>query len=953
MKKTYAISLAILFFAITHLQAQSTAKLIKKVEAQPGTLGIAYEKYKMPNGLTVIVAEDHSDPIVHVEMTYHVGSNRETPKRTGFAHFFEHMMFQGSQNVADEEHFKVIQTSGGSMNGTTNRDRTNYFQTVPSNMLETTLWLEADRMGFLLPAFTNKKFENQRSTVKNEKDQRYANGYGMLPEVQDQTIYPYGHPYSWQTIGYVDDLDAADSNDLKNFFLKWYGPNNAILVITGDVNTQEVLGMVEKYFNSIAKGVDVPILPKNPVTLEESKTTSVDSKITFPVSSITYPSVPTFHNDEAALDILSQLLSNGKNSVLYKRFVESGNSVQASCSNGTFEIAGEFNFVVATYPASMGGLSQLEIKNELTAALADFEIQGFSDEDLNRIKSELVANYYSYIETIASKASVLTQYEMLLPTRDFTLTDDIARYQKVTKADIMRVFNLYIKGRNHVTVNILQHPDLATNPKARIKPYESENPYKDAKPDKSAYQGLTYKLNVDIAGFDRSKKPTISNAKPAVVPVFYKKTMDNGIKLIGTKSAESPRVYITINFKGGHLFETGKVKNGTAAMLASIMTEGSATKTPLEIENILKDLGSEISFSSGNNAMSAQIECYKNKLTETMAVFEDLFYNPRFDEKEFKISKKATLQSITGNAYDASYHGQKNLNEMFFGTDNPIGILSLSDYKQASKISIEDLKFFHQNFLSPNLTTISIIGELDETAAIAGFAGLSKWQNKNLILPVYNQFPAQNTKPQIFMLSQEYAKQTDLTIAFRSIPSELFGDFLRASVMNYALGGNFNSRLNLNIREDKGWTYGIRSGFSTPKMGYPSVYFVSAGVKSNKTDSSIMEVMKELKNYRENGITDEEFSFTKRALLGSEALKYESPYSKLSFLSTINEYDLDRTYNDKRAEFITNITKEEVNAMAKKILTLDNMIIMCVGDDIIINDKLNQLGYGKVKVLKY
>ena len=223
MKKLFYLASAIGLLGFQSIQAQTT--LIKKVDAQPGKLVIPYEKYKMANGLTVIVSEDHSDPIVHVEVTYHVGSNRETMKRTGFAHFFEHMMFQGSQNVADEEHFKIVQGAGGDMNGTTNRDRTNYFETVPSNMLETALWLEADRMGFLLPAFTNKKFENQRKTVKNEKDQRYGDGYGMLPEVQDQMIYPYGHPYSWQTIGYVDDLNEADSTDLKNFFLKWYGPN--------------------------------------------------------------------------------------------------------------------------------------------------------------------------------------------------------------------------------------------------------------------------------------------------------------------------------------------------------------------------------------------------------------------------------------------------------------------------------------------------------------------------------------------------------------------------------------------------------------------------------------------------------------------------------------------------------------------------------------------------------
>lgn len=953
MKKIYSISLAILFFATSLVKAQSTATLVKKVEAQPGKLVIPYEKYKLANGLTVIINEDHSDPIVHVEMTYHVGSNRETPRRTGFAHFFEHMMFQGSQNVADEEHFKMISNAGGSMNGTTNRDRTNYFETVPSNMLETALWLEADRMGFLLPAFTQKKFENQRSTVKNEKDQRYANGYGMLPEIQDQTIYPYGHPYSWQTIGYVDDLNEADSSDLKNFFLKWYGPNNAILVISGDVNTKEALAMVEKYFGSINKGVDVPALPKKPVTLEETKTLSVDAKVFFPLSSITYPSVPTFHNDEAPLDILAALLGDGKNSPLYKRFVDSENSVQAMCSNSTYEISGEFNFIIVTYPSSSGGLTEKEIRNELALALADFEKNGFTDEDLNRIKSELTARYYGYIETIGSKAGILTQYEMLLPNKDFGISEDIARYQKVTKEDVLRVFRQYIKDKNFVSVSILTHPDLEKDPRARIKPYESVNPYKEAKIDKSAYQNLVYKPNLDVAGFDRSKKPVLSAAKPANVPDYYKQTLENGIKVIGTKSGETPRVYISMDIKGAHLFETDKIKNGTSSFLAAMMNEGTTTKTAVEVENKLKELGSEISFSGGGNSMSAYIECYKDKITETMQLFEDLFFNPRFDEKDFKTNKKAILQSISSNAYSGTYHAQKNLNEMFFGTDNPIGQIPMSNYAQASKITLEDIKSFHKNFLSPNLTNITIIGDIDQQTAINGLSVLKKWENKNLTLPKYDKFPVQASKPQIFLLNEDYAKQTDLTIAFRSIPSEIFGDYLKASVMNFSLGGAFNSRLNLNIREDKGWTYGIRSGFSSPALGYPSVYFVAAGVKTSATDSSIMEAIKEIKNYADNGITDEELLFTKNSLLGGEALRYESPFGKLGFLSTINNNNLDKDYNQKRAEMIKNMTKEEVNAMAKKILTLDNMIIMCVGDDVKIMEGLNKLGYGKVKVIKY
>ena len=232
--------------------------LIEKVEAKDGQIIIPYEKWELPNGLTVIIHEDHSDPLAHVEVRYHVGSGRETAGKSGFAHFFEHMMFQGSDNVGDDEHFKIVSTVGGNMNGYTTSDNTVYFATVPSNSLETALWLEADRMGFLLDSVTQEKFEVQRKTVKNEKAENQINQpYGLSRELLGQTLYPPGHPYSWPVIGYVDDLDRADVDDLKNFFLRWYGPNNAILSVGGDVNTEEVLSLAMKYFGPVKRGPEV------------------------------------------------------------------------------------------------------------------------------------------------------------------------------------------------------------------------------------------------------------------------------------------------------------------------------------------------------------------------------------------------------------------------------------------------------------------------------------------------------------------------------------------------------------------------------------------------------------------------------------------------------------------------------------------------------------------------
>ena len=283
----------------------SQTKLIEKIDKKGDEVIIPYEKYELDNGLTLVVHEDHSDPLVHVDVTYHVGSAREELKKSGFAHFFEHMMFQGSENVADEEHFKIVSNAGGTLNGSTNLDRTNYYETVPSNQLELMLWLEADRMGFFLDAVTQEKFEIQRATVKNEKGQNYDNRpYGRWTEVKAEALYPYGHPYSWLTIGKLEDLDRVDVTDLKKFFMRWYGPNNATLTIGGAVNTKQVVEMVEKYFGVIPRGPEVESMKLPLVTLDGDRYVSyVDKNIRFPGLLFSFPTVPRYHPDEAALDL--------------------------------------------------------------------------------------------------------------------------------------------------------------------------------------------------------------------------------------------------------------------------------------------------------------------------------------------------------------------------------------------------------------------------------------------------------------------------------------------------------------------------------------------------------------------------------------------------------------------------------------------------------------------------
>ena len=349
MKKTSLFTAALLLASNLVAQDFTETTLVKPASTNP--MDIPYEKWELPNGLTVLIHEDHSDPIVHVDVTYHVGSNREAAGKSGFAHFFEHMMFQGSEHVADEQHFRIIGDAGGTFQGTTNSDRTNYYETLPSNYLETALWLESDRMGFMLNAVTQEKFENQRDAVKNEKYQNQINQpYGMSYEILGQTLYPPSHPYNWPVIGYVDDLDRATVEDLKNFFLRWYGPNNAILTISGDITSEEVMPMVEKYFASIERGVTVRRQKASTPRLSSDVYTGYTDNVYLPLTDVVFPTVPNYHKDEAPLDMLAALMGGGKNSLFYKNFIKSEKAMQASVSHPCRELAGEFHFTVLTFP---------------------------------------------------------------------------------------------------------------------------------------------------------------------------------------------------------------------------------------------------------------------------------------------------------------------------------------------------------------------------------------------------------------------------------------------------------------------------------------------------------------------------------------------------------------------------------------------------------------------------
>lgn len=927
--------------------APTKTTLLEKVTANPGELKIGYEKYLLPNGLTLIVHEDHSDPIVHVEVTYHVGSARETPGKSGFAHFFEHMMFQGSLNVKDEEHFKIVQGAGGQMNGTTNRDRTNYFQTLPANYLETALWLEADRMGFLLDSVTQKKFEVQRATVKNEKGQNVDNvPYGKRGEINDAALYPEGHPYSWPTIGYLEDLDRVNVEDLKNFFMRWYGPNNACVVVSGDVTPSEVVKLTEKYFGSIPRGPEVRAQRVDPVRLPDNKYVNYGDDVFAPMYAFTYPSVKQYHPDEAALDILGFVLGNGNNSILHKNFIKTEKAIQLASFNNGSELAGEFGIIFLAMPNFEG---DNDIEKGLLATLEEFDKKGVNDDDLNRAKGQFETSIIQSMQSVGTRASILSQMWYLSHgnpklASNFNMSDELARYTKVTKEDVMRVFRQYIKGRNYTLVNIFpKKANAAANKEETKEAQSSGTPVKT----ELEYKGLTYTRPVD--NFDRSKRPEPGPAKLTEIPAFYSTTWENGIKVIGSETKESPIVTILLNMKGGNIAIGDPAKTGLAGLTSTMMEEASQNYTSEALENELDKLGSSISFGSGTESHFMQVVCVKKNLDATLKLVEEKLLRPKFTIEDFKLNQSQTYQSVNSVKYDASSTADLAFAKLIYGKS----ILSeptMGTLKSIKSMTIKDVQNFYDKFYAPDFATLTIVGDVSEKEILEKLTFLKNWKKKGVVFPAVNIANTSNgNNKQVLLVDKYKAAQSEIRVGMLGQKYDWNGKFFKTNAMNYPFGGSFNSRLNLNLREDKGFTYGIRS-FNTGYRDRPGMYQIATGVRTSATDSALKEIMFELDNYLKTGINDEELDFMKKSITQSDALRYETNFQKASFLARLLEYELPKDYIRQQNTIISNLTKEEINAIAKEVLQPEKMTILIVGDKDKIKAPLEKSGY---KIVDY
>jgi len=927
MKISFKICLSLIITA-WYAQAVAQTQLLEKVLPQKTEMVIPYEKYQLANGLTLLIHEDHSDPIVFVNVTYHVGSSREQEGRSGFAHFFEHMMFEGSEHVPAGQHSKIITEAGGKYNGNTTRDLTNYWELLPANQLETALWLESDRMGFFLDAVTQQKFEIQREVVKNERNQNYDNRpFGLINEKTGEALYPSSHPYAWQTIGYIGDLNNANVQDLKDFFMRWYSPNNATLTIAGDVNPAAAVAMVEKYFGTIPAGPAVSQPAIVPVVLDNNRYISYEDRVRFPQVIYTFPAVNARHPDEAALDVLADILGEGKSSVFYQYFIKSEDAENVSISNPSYELAGEFK--IRIYAKRLKHFDKM-----MQEAFAEFEKKGVSDEDLQNHKIKFESQKTDQLLSIEGKGNLLSFYQTTTGNPNY-ISKDIERYSKVTKEDVMRVYRTYIKDRPAVILSVY--------PKDRATQVQQDNyspPSRNLHAVESAeYKNLTYVKAKDT--FDRNKQPIPAVTPIVKVPDFWVDSLSNGLKVIGTKSEELPVVSIKISLPIAHRFET-KDNAGIAELVALMLQESTTTTSSEAMEAKLDQLGSTISISTSTDEMNLNVSSLAKNLDATLALVEEMLVHPKFDKEEFDKIKDKQVALIKSGAFNPNELPTELVKKLMYGKNHILGTSRRGTVESLGSINAKDIKAYYENNCIPTLSSVVFVGNVAQTEVMTKLSFLQHWTStKTLDSGESSAKPIGKTA--IYFLNRPNAAQSQIRVACNGLPFDALGDYFKSTVALYELGGPFNCKLNVNLREEHGYCYGASASFYGDK--YPGPFIIEADVKPNTTDSALLEILKEVKKYADNGITPEELAFTQNSMTLKELLKYETPAQKANFLKVILEHNLPKDFTSQQNTLLKNLTLDEVNAFAKKSLPYNNMIILIIGDKDKAYGRLLNLGY--------
>jgi predicted Zn-dependent peptidase len=904
----------IIFGILGLLLAVPLLTLAQESAFSPDDIDIPYKKYVLDNGLRLIVHEDHKAPIVAVNVWYHVGSKNEKPGKSGFAHLFEHLMFNGSENFNDD-YFQVLERIGGTdLNGTTNTDRTNYFQNVPTAALDQVLWLESDRMGHLLGAIDQEKLDEQRGVVQNEKRQGENQPYGRSRQLINDAIWPEGHPYSWTVIGSMEDLNAASLEDVQEWFNTYYGAANAVLSIAGDVDPDEIHEKVKKYFGSIAPG---PTLARPEVNIaKRTGNTRQTYEDRVPESRITQVwNVPQWGSEEMVhLDLASDLLAVGKTSRLYKKLRYEDQQVSSIYAYvDPREIAGRFLIQANVKP----GESVAEVEAKIDQVLQDFIDNGPTQEELDKVKSAYFANFTKRTERIGGfggKSDLLAMNEVYGGSPDY-YKQTLKTVQETTTEDIRNTVKAWLSDGKHTLIC---------------------NPFPE-------YQAS----GTDV---DRSQLPAMGEVKVAQFPDSERATLSNGMEVVLARREGVPTVVMNLLVDAGYATDKASVP-GTAALALNMIDEGTQDMDALEINERLQTIGSSVYAYSDLDASYVSLNTLKPVLDESLDIYADIILNPAFPEQELSRLKQEQISGIQREKAQPFSMALRVMPKLLYGEEHPYGIpLTGSGYESTvESLTRDDLVQFYDTWFKPNNATLTVVGDIsmDElTQKLESRFG--QWKQADV--PQKNL--AQVDSPQgntIYLMDRPESQQSIIIAGYLTEPYGEVNEIAR-DVMNKVLGGEFTSRINMNLREDKHWAYGAQSTILNAKGQRP--YLAFAPVQTDKTKESVQEIQKEFSAFvGDNPVSQEEFDKVQENTVLQLPGRWETNQAVGGSLTETVKYDLAEDYFQTYGERVKNLNLDEVRTLSQKMVEPDKLQWFIVGDKEKILAGLEELNMDKIVMI--
>jgi zinc protease len=934
---TFTVTLVLSACGLADSAKNNTSNTARIEKSTASDLNLAYESFTLKNGLKVILHQDKSDPIVAISTIVHVGSNREKPGRTGFAHFFEHMSFNDSENVPKGSNRKLIPELGGSRNGGTWSDGTIYYEVVPKDAFDKLLWIDSDRLGFMINTVDQGTLEREKQVVKNEKRQRVDNRpYGHTGHVIKKALYPEGHPYNWTVIGDLADLQAATLDDVREFYSTFYVPSNATMVIAGDFELEETKEKVKRWFGEIKAGKAMAAMSPQPVTLKETKKIyHLDNFAKLPEIRVTFPTVEQYHKDSYALDALAEILSSGKQAPLYKTIVEDKKLAPGVYAwNRSEEIAGTFTLLVRGNVGTQLDVIYQAIEESLTA----FEKNGFTLQQLIKIKAEQETSFYYEIESILDKAQKLGQYNEYAGSPEFIKTD-IANITAVSIADVKRVFQTYIKNKNSIITSFVPKDQIDLIVSGSKKADVVEEKIEQGKEEKFAENdAITFEVTPTV--HDRSE-PALTALPTLNVPDVWRNVQSNGLKVYGIEQNELPIVNFSLTIQGGQQLDLDN-KRGTAGLMAQLMNEGTLTKTPQELEEAIGLLGANLRISSNREFVTISGRSLAKNFDATVDLLSEMLLTPRWQESEFTRLKstrltrikqaKGNANTIANNVFNKLLYSEKHVaGNPIGGTEHTVGNITLNDTKQ-----------YYQHNISPKMASFHVVGAVNESQVNKALTSLNNWQGDKVKLPKQPTI-TERDKPQFYFIDVADAKQSVIMVG-KPVVSGQNADFYPIQVANNRLGGGMSGRLAQTLRIEKGYTYGAYS--SIRGASYQSPFIASSQVRTNVTLESL-EIFKKLIGQYKNTFTEEDLAVTQNMIIKGNSRKFETLDQLLGMLTTMSQFDLAANYIDQQQNYVTGLKLDNIHKNIDQYFDEQSMIYLVVGDAKTQLARMKDFGYGE------